>query len=90
MEIDVYDSFAISRKGYIIHFDVLVEKGTTKNKAFEYGRLWMVEIGENEIGLNQDRCNYCHSKQANKDIQKAILKKGYYILQLEGCPNPIR
>ncbi len=89
MQIDVYDSYAQSKNGHVIHFDVFVESGTAKEKAFEYGRFWLTEIDENAKELDQSRCNYCHSENANPDVQDAIKKNGYYILQMEGCPNSI-
>ncbi len=89
MQIDVYDSYAQSRKGHIMHFDVFVEKGTSKDKAFEYGCLWLKEIDENVDGFEQSRCNYCHTELSNPDVNDLIHKNGYYILQMEGCPKPI-
>ena len=88
MQIDVYDSYAQSKNGNVMHFDVFVERGASKEKAFEYGRFWLTKIGEDAEGLEQSRCNYCHYEQANPDVQEAIQKNGYYILQMEGCPNP--
>ncbi len=89
MKIDVYDSYARADNGGMIHFDVFVEQGTAKEKAFEYGRFWLTKVGENPDGLDQSRCNYCHSEQANPDIENSIQEKGFYILQMEGCPNPV-
>ena len=88
MKTDVYDSYA--RDGErVLHFDVLVEHGTTKEQAFAYGQKWLFEIGESLETLNQSHCNFCHSENANEEVQKAIDKDGFFILQIEGCPDPI-
>lgn len=89
MKIDVYDTYALSKKGHIVHFDVLVMTGTSQEKAHQYARSWLQSIGENPEGLDQSRCNYCHSENASPAIESAILQEGYYILQMEGCPNPV-
>ena len=88
MKTDVYDSYA--RDGErVLHFDVLVEHGTTKDQAFDYGQKWLVEIGESPDTLKQSHCNFCHSESASDEVRKAIDKDGFFILQMEGCPDPI-
>lgn len=89
MQIDVYDTYARSAKGQVIHFDVLVEKGAGADVAFKYAQDWLKEIGENPAGLEQSRCNFCHSENAHPVVEKSVRKKGHFILQMEGCPNPI-
>ncbi len=89
MKVDIYDTYARSAEGLIIHFDVLVESGTPHDKAYQFAKEWLTEIGENPEKLDQSRCNYCHSGEANPEIKESIGKKEYYILQMEGCPNPI-
>lgn len=89
MQIDVYDTYATSKQGAVIHFDVFVERGTGGDKAFEYARKWLAGIGEDPQKLDQSHCRYCHSEHANPVVQGTIKKNGYYILQMEGCPEPV-
>ncbi|HEY8189990.1 MAG TPA: DUF2024 family protein [Micavibrio sp.] len=89
MKIDVYDTYAKSRTDSVIHFDVLVAQGTSRDDAFAYARQWLASIGENAENLSQSRCTFCHSEQANPVVQDAIHREGHYILQMEGCPHPI-
>lgn len=89
MQVDVYDTYARSAKGHIIHFDVLVPNGTDADQAFSYAKKWLTEIGENADALDQSRCNFCHVEQAKPNVQDDIQKQGYHILQLEGCPQPV-
>ena len=62
MEIDVYDTFASSKKGNTIHFDVLLPSGGNKEDASEYARVFLEKIGEAAETL--DSCNFCHSEKA--------------------------
>ena len=90
MKIAVYDTYYKSASGHLMHFDVLVEDGTSKDVAFKHARAWLNEIGESGENLQQERCRYCHSENASEDLGKHIQEHGFYILQMEGCPNPIR
>lgn len=90
MQIDVYDTYATSKKGHIIHFDVFLPEGEGKEKALRYAHAFLADIGESADALKQERCNFCHSQSANDEVEKQIEQSGYFILQMEGCPNPIR
>ncbi len=89
MEVDVYDTYAKSKEEKIIHFDVLVPRGTSADQAFTYAQKWLTSIGESLQGLDQSRCNFCHVEQAKPNVQADIQKQGYHILQMEGCPKPV-
>jgi hypothetical protein len=86
MKIDVYDSYAQSLAGHTMHFDVFVESNTSAEQALGFGRRWLESIGESAEGLQQSRCNFCHSEIANPEVQVVIKNQGYFILQMEGCP----
>ena len=89
MKIDVYDSYAQRRDGGTMHFDIFVESTASAEQALAYGRHWLESVGESTAGLHQSRCNFCHSKIANPEVQNAIHNQGYFILQMEGCPAQI-
>lgn len=89
MRIDVYDSYAKSSEGHDMHFDVFVESGTSAEIALNYGRAWLKSVGEPGDGLKQSRCNYCHTETANPNVQNSVEREGFFILQMEGCPQPI-
>lgn len=88
MRVDVYDTYTPSLKGHTMHFDVLVPEGTNPDNAFEYAKEWLEKIGEDSKDLRQGLCNFCHSELARPIVERDIQNNGYYILQMEGCPNP--
>ncbi|MEQ1706053.1 MAG: DUF2024 family protein [Rickettsiales bacterium] len=88
MKIDVYDTYAASKSGKTIHFDVLLPNGDGKEKAVTFAREFLEKIGESADSLKQERCNFCHSENADSQLQEYINKHGHYILQMENCPNP--
>ncbi|MFM9865799.1 MAG: DUF2024 family protein [Micropepsaceae bacterium] len=90
MKIDVYDTYATSRAGKTIHFDVFLPTGGNKETALRHAYAFLKSIGELADALKSERCNFCHSEQANPVVEAEIAKSGHYILQMEGCPNPYR
>ena len=88
MKLAVYDTYAFSKKGDIIHFDVLLPSGENKEKALIYANTFLKKISEEGASLKIDRCNYCHIESAKPSVKKLVEADGHYILQMEGCPNP--
>ena len=85
MEIDVYDTFASSKKGNTTTFDVLLPSGGKKDDASKYARVFLEKIGEGSEALN--RCKFCHSEKADAEVEKQLKSDGYYIVQIDGCPE---
>ena len=83
MEIDVYDTFASSKKGNTIHFDVLLTSGGNRDDASKYAMVFLEKIGESAEAL--DSCKFCHSEKADVEVEKQIQSDGHYIVQIDGC-----
>jgi hypothetical protein len=90
MNIDVYDTYATSKAGKTIHFDVFLPSGGDKETALRYAQAFLQSIGETPEALRSERCNFCHTERASPVVEAEIAKSGHYILQMEGCPNPYR
>lgn len=88
MKIDVFDTYAHTVSGSVLHFDVLLPNGTPKEQALRYAQSFLASIGLKEARLATVRCDFCHSEAATPHIREAVEKDGYFILQMEGCPNP--
>jgi hypothetical protein len=83
MEIDVYDTFASSKKGNTIHFDLLLPSGGKKDDASKYARVFLEKIGESSEAL--DSCKFCHSEKADAEVEKHLKPNRYYIVQIDDC-----
>ncbi len=90
MNIDVYDTYATSKTGKTIHFDVFLPHGGSKGDAVRYAHAFLESIGESADALKSERCNFCHTEPAPPAIQASLTQAGHYILQMEGCPKPYR
>ena len=63
MKIDVYDTYAKSKSGNLLHFDVLLPSGDGEDIAFKFAQDFLQSIGESSDSLSQDRCSFCHSEK---------------------------
>lgn len=82
----VYDTYAKTAKGRIMHFDVVLDDKDAE-KALEYAKLWLKSIGEDQATVTQENCVFCHSTEVSADFRKQIDVQGYAIYKLEGCPK---
>ena len=82
MEIDVYDTFASSKKGNTIHFDVLLPSGGKKEDASKYAKVFLEKIGEAAEAL--DSYKFFHSEKADVEVEKQIQSDGHHIVQIDG------
>ena len=85
MEIDVYDTFASSKKGNTIHFDVLLTSGGNRDDASKYARVILEKIGEATEAL--DSSKFFRSEKADAEVEKQIKPNKYYIVPIDGCPE---
>jgi len=85
MKVHVFDTHVSTANGNYYHFDVLVSDDTA-NQATEFAERYIKQLGLSETQISQKRCNFCHSEMANPEVQEEILKHGYYIIPLQGCP----
>lgn len=86
MEIHVYDTYVKARDQHIMHFDVFMAEKDDQ-KAIQYAKQWLNSIGEEEAEVSNEECRFCHSQKAPEEVVDAINRQGYYIYQMEGCPD---
>lgn len=88
MNVDVYDTYARTAEGELLHFDVLVEQGSG-DIALRYAAEWLHSIQISASEINQENCRFCHTETTTPEIERQIEEQGYFILQMEGCPSPV-
>ncbi|MBX2891502.1 MAG: DUF2024 family protein [Saprospiraceae bacterium] len=86
MKVAVYDTYVPKKQGGIMHFDILVDANERDlEKIYAYGREYLASKGQAGQPLTAKECRFCHVENAKGPIEAAILKKGYYIIEMEGC-----
>lgn len=85
MECAVYDTYVTKKDGKIMHFDVVVEASTSHEKAIQYGKKYLEQVGQGDQAMTQEECQFCHVQEAPPIVDKEIRERGYYIQKMEGC-----
>lgn len=86
-EIHVFDTYAKSGAGRIMHFDVVLAENDPV-KALESAKIWLKGIGEESATVSPAGCCYCHSEPtAPAELLAEIEARGFAIYKLEGCPK---
>ena len=86
MECAVYDTYVTKKDGRIMHFDVIVEANTPHEKAIDYGKEFLEQVGQNGQKMTQEECQFCHIQEAPPVVAIEIDNRGYFIQKMEGCP----
>lgn len=86
MECAVYDTYVTKKDGKIMHFDVIVEANTPHEKAIDYGKEFLEQVGQGGQKMTQEECQFCHIQESPPMVAKDIENKGYFIQKMEGCP----
>ena len=85
MECAVYDTYVTKKDGRIMHFDVIVEANTSHEKAIDYGKEFLEQVGQDGQKMTQEECQFCHVQEAPPMVKRDIESRGYYIQKMEGC-----
>ena len=86
MECAVYDTYITKKDGRIMHFDVIVEANTSHEKAINYGKEFLEQVGQGGQTMTQEECQFCHIQEAPPVVANEIENRGYFIQKMEGCP----
>ncbi len=86
MECAVYDTYITKKDGRIMHFDVIVEANTSHEKAIDYGKEFLEQVGQGGQTMTQEECQFCHIQEAPPVVAEEIENRGYFIQKMEGCP----
>ncbi len=86
MVVDVYDTYAKSANGAVVHFDVVVPAQTNAETAYRFACQWLDSVGLGDAELKQSRCRFCHSENAGPVVVSDIERDGFHIIRMEGCP----
>jgi hypothetical protein len=86
MGFHVFDTYVKSKKGQIMHFDVITDKNDTE-KAIAYAKEWLKGIGEEDAKVSTEECRFCHTQSVSEEIEIEIMTNGYFIAKMEGCPE---
>lgn len=85
MKVAVYDTYVPKQNGKIMHFDILVAENTSIEDVYKYGKDYLNQKSITDFKLTTNECRFCHIEKAPLEIENAIRKKGFYIIEMENC-----
>jgi len=86
MEVAVWDTYVKRKDGNIMHFDIIAPTSIKDaNNIYQYGRLYLKEKKQDGLLISAKECRFCHIEKATEEMEVSIIKKGYYIIEMEGC-----
>ncbi|MEP2771431.1 MAG: DUF2024 family protein [Fulvivirga sp.] len=85
MKVSVFDTYVKKPSGGMMHFDIIVPENTPVDKVFEFGKNYLEIKGVGSEALQTQLCNFCHVEHLQEHMAEDIDKKGYYILEMQGC-----
>lgn len=85
MKAAVFDTYVTKKDGTIMHFDIITKDGEDFEKVISFGKEYLELKNQSGQKLSAKECKFCHIEMATSDIEEAILDKGYYILEMQGC-----
>lgn len=90
MEVAVYDTYVKKKDGGHLHFDIIVNKATRFEQVLVFGNAYLqTKRGEGLLVSHKD-CRFSHITEVIPRWEVQILRKGYYIHELEGCQGKKR
>ena len=85
MKVAVWDTYVQKVDGSTMHFDIIVPETITEETIYAMGREYLSIKKQDGQPLTAAQCQFCHMEAATPEIEAGITKKGYYILEMDGC-----
>lgn len=86
MKVAVWDTYVTKKDGIIMHFDILVPENIKDTTViYNYGKEYLKSKGQEGQALTSKECRFCHVETVRPAWEKAIIKQGYFIIEMENC-----
>ena len=85
-KVNVWDTYVTKKDGGIMHFDILAPVAIKDTETiYNYGKEYLKTKGQEGQALNSKQCRLCHVESLRPSWEADIVKKGYFIIEMEGC-----
>lgn len=86
MKVSVWDTYVKRDDGNVMHFDILAPSEVTDvTIIFNFGKAYLESKSISNPIVTTKECRLCHIEQATEVMEKEILNKGYFIIEMENC-----
>lgn len=86
MKVAVWDTYVTREDGRLMHFDIIVpEEIKDPELIYRYGSEYLQSKKTGALEITSKECRFCHIEHLKPEWEGTILKKGYYIYEMENC-----
>lgn len=86
MKVAVWDTYVNKTDGNVMHFDIIAPDHIKDEKIIHnFGKDYLLSKNQQKQPLTAKECRLCHIEEASNEMVEAIEKKGYYIIEMDGC-----
>ena len=86
MRIAVWDTYVTKTDGTIMHFDIIAPDAIKDEQLiYFFGKEFLKSKDQENQLLTSKECQFCHTELASEKMEKEILSKGYFIIEMENC-----
>lgn len=85
-KVNVWDTYVTKKDGNIMHFDIIAPiEITDTTTIYNYGKEYLKTKGQAGQPITSKQCRLCHVERLRPEWEAEIDKKGYFIIEMEGC-----
>ncbi len=87
-KVNVWDTYVTKKDGSLMHFDIIVPiEVKERTTIYEYGKAYLKMKSQEGQPLSAKECRLCHIESLRPEWEAEINKKGYFIIEMEGCTS---
>ena len=85
-KVNVWDTYVTKKDGTTMHFDIIAPVRITDTATiYDFGKDYLKSKGQEGQPLAAEQCRLCHIERLTPEWKAEIDKKGYFIIEMEGC-----
>lgn len=85
-KVNVWDTYVTKKDGNIMHFDIIAPVEITDTTTiYDYGKEYLKTKNQEGQPITSKQCRLCHIERLSPEWEVEIDKKGYFIIEMEGC-----
>lgn len=83
MKAHVFDTYARTNDGKLLHFDILLAE-QDETRAREIALTWLKSRQSNALITTLKECRFCHVETVDHAREQEIAEQGYSIIEISG------
>jgi len=81
----IFDTYVKNTDSEMMHFDIVVPKGTEVSKVYDFGRKYLTSKNVQASNFSSKLCTFCHVEEPTAQMKQDIKENGFHIIEMAGC-----